>query len=129
MGTLSNLPPGVGEHDVPGNTPEDAAWEALHAWLDRVADAHALDAETTRGMIGRALAMDAAGPVDTVGEDLARLAWGAYVQKLAWKRGQPPPVCGPEAWARLDEDTRAAWREAAWLVATAVGLKREGVAA
>lgn len=35
----SNLPPGVSTSDLPGNRPEDLAWEEFHEWLgDQTAD-------------------------------------------------------------------------------------------
>lgn len=30
----SNLPPGVTDSMIPGNTPEDVAWEQLHEMID-----------------------------------------------------------------------------------------------
>jgi len=32
----SNLPPGVSDSDIPGNRPEDMAWERLHECIDDV---------------------------------------------------------------------------------------------
>lgn len=31
---MNNLPPGVNENDIPGNRPEDDAWEKLHEEID-----------------------------------------------------------------------------------------------
>ena len=31
---MSFLPPGVNASDIPGNRPEDVAWDRLHEWID-----------------------------------------------------------------------------------------------
>lgn len=36
--TTSNLPPGVTESMIPGNRPEDIAWEKLHNDIDKDAE-------------------------------------------------------------------------------------------
>lgn len=38
----SNLPPGVSESDIPGNRPEDIAWEHLHEKIDSDSSDHGL---------------------------------------------------------------------------------------
>lgn len=39
----SNLPPGVTESMIPGNRPEDMAWESFYEWLDGECAEHGID--------------------------------------------------------------------------------------
>lgn len=41
----SNLPPGVTDSMIPGNRPEDTAWEKLHEQVDADCEAAGLDPE------------------------------------------------------------------------------------
>lgn len=41
----SNLPPGVTDSMIPGNRPEDEAWETFHEEIDVDCDIHSLTVE------------------------------------------------------------------------------------
>ncbi len=45
---MDNLPPGCSPNDIPGNRPEDEAWDDLVQQISRCADAFGWDAATTQ---------------------------------------------------------------------------------
>ena len=47
----SNLPPGVRDCDLPGNRPEDEAWERVHEYLDAIATDFALTPDEAHDLI------------------------------------------------------------------------------
>jgi len=74
--TLSNLPPGCRESDIPGNRPEDIAAEALCDKIAEIIDPFGLGIEQA-GMIVDAvfqLCSDVYGEAYAKGQDDARLA-------------------------------------------------------
>ena len=42
---LSNLPPGCRESDIPGNRPEEVAWEEFHEQIDSDMAEHCFDVD------------------------------------------------------------------------------------
>lgn len=40
---MTNLPPGVSANDIPGNTPEEEAWEKVHFDIDTDCEEQGLD--------------------------------------------------------------------------------------
>lgn len=57
----SNLPPGVSESMIPGNRPEDAAWELFHEWLDDECGVNKLTFEEARLIWQTGLALSRGG--------------------------------------------------------------------
>jgi hypothetical protein len=48
---MDNLPPGVSDSDIPGNRPEDEAWEKVHELLDSEASVYGWGPEEAREML------------------------------------------------------------------------------
>jgi len=48
---MNNMPPGVTESMIPGNRPEDAAWEELYEWIDDMCDKHGIEPQVLRQII------------------------------------------------------------------------------
>ena len=48
---MSNLPPGVSESMIPGNRPEDAAWDKFYEWLDEYTDQNRISIEELKARI------------------------------------------------------------------------------
>ena len=69
----SNLPPGVLSADIPGNRPEDIAWEELHDRIDKDADDNGMDLDDIQvaWMIGLAAYLKA--------REIGAINWDRYL--------------------------------------------------